>query len=295
VTVGFFTVKIASPIHFGFLSAPRRSSDMTTPWHTLPGPLRPDIFETQAVRFGTKVTPLTGTVIKIWLRLLESLGPNPPTDKQKTKIARTTGILMKLLSHRKEANNHILASIELYGDTDRNPYRAVAQSPEAREIASRITERQLQIMELSSLGWTQATIAKAFGISPGSVATIIFKGQKYQSLFDNLGVRNMFAALSLATRHGLLSNRTLSDFTAIQRIEALTLPQLRVLELALSDITPKQIGVTLGIELKTVRNYANAIYKLLLPNQIGSRRILITQYYDYLDDIRRLIEEKSTK
>jgi len=290
-------MKIANPIHFGLRTALRPLVNSAHQQPAFLGELRQDVFQMQPVRFGEEISPKTGEKIQEWLALLSTLG-SQPNEAQCVQIQKIAEELKNTLTIKRKwgtGSNHILAFVELYGDTDPNPYRVVAQSSEAREIASRITERQLHILELSALGWKRTTIAKALGVSPRTVTNTISMCQWVPSLFNSLNVQDMPAALSLATRYGLLSNRSLSSCKAIQRIEALTLTQLRVLELALSDNTPKKIGVTLGIALKTVRNHENAIYKSLLPNQLGSRRVLITQYYDYLEEIQRLIKEKSTK
>lgn len=293
-----FNVRITSPIRFGLAIRPPLYPGTAEQPPTLDvrQHLSRDVFQHQSVRFGAEIQPATGTTTMIWLKILKSLGPNPPTDSQKKRIKRIANRLISSLTVKMGNNdrtNHILACIQVYGDTEQNPYRAVAQNPRAMDVASKIPERQLQILELASLGWDRSLIGAALGISARTINNYL-SGQPF-SLYTTLDVQNMPAALSLAMEHGFLPFNNLYDTEVIQRLATLSLRQLEVLDLLLSNIDSKTIAGSLFIALKTVKNHKGAICKVLLPDQPGSRKALITQYHPYLDEIWKLIEQKRAK
>jgi two-component system nitrate/nitrite response regulator NarL len=82
--------------------------------------------------------------------------------------------------------------------TDRGRSGDASLDEEAALLASQLTERECDVLQLLSEGATSATIADRLGISRNTVRTHV------QSVLGKLGVHSRLEAAAFAVRHGLV-------------------------------------------------------------------------------------------
>jgi len=262
---------------------------MTTPWHTLPGPLRPDVFQMQAVRFGAEISAYTGQQIDNWLKLLDTLGPSPSEAEQLS--TRNAAIHLKNLfsmgNQFKGTTNHIRVCDELYGAKACNPFSGLSQDKKTRGLISELSERELQVLELLALGYNSPAIQKLLGIEETSVV------RNYARLKRKFKESNLGRVVAEATECGILRPASYSTtLPIVQKLTQLSLDELKVLLLILEGLPTLAVAKKLNKEGSTVDNDLNAIYIHLLSPAPGNKRRLIYLLFNYRDYIEELIDTK---